>query len=202
MGLTRPSRMLRLMHMLESAWNITEPVQAMVHVEHADRARLHEDHGEMLDAFVDRDVDRLLAAAPLTTAGSTKVVATLPADSGLSAPEDIADENILSGNRRKYRRGKHFLASQHVADWKLQHDRYPENHRHGADRRRRHRRGRRASRRRRRHQARLRPPAHQRGPRAAAASRPGARTTSSRSGCPTCTASAATSPRAACSPSA
>jgi DNA-binding GntR family transcriptional regulator len=29
-GLTSPSRMLRLMHMLESAWNITEPVQAMV----------------------------------------------------------------------------------------------------------------------------------------------------------------------------
>ena len=43
------------------------------------------------------------------------------------------------------------------------------------------------------------PPAGERGPGAAAASRPGARTTSSRSGCPTCTASAATSRRAACS---
>jgi DNA-binding GntR family transcriptional regulator len=43
-GLTRPSRMLRLMHMLESAWDITEPVQAMVHVERTDRAQLHENH--------------------------------------------------------------------------------------------------------------------------------------------------------------
>jgi DNA-binding GntR family transcriptional regulator len=65
-GLTSPSRMLRLMHMLESAWNITEPVQAMVHVEQADRARLHQDHRVMLDAFVARDADRLMAAATAT----------------------------------------------------------------------------------------------------------------------------------------
>ena len=32
MALSRPSGMLRLMHMLEAAWNITEPVQPMVHV--------------------------------------------------------------------------------------------------------------------------------------------------------------------------
>jgi DNA-binding GntR family transcriptional regulator len=32
-GMTPPSRMLRLMHMLESTWKTTEPVQAMVHVE-------------------------------------------------------------------------------------------------------------------------------------------------------------------------
>ena len=63
MGLTRPSGMLRLIHMLESAWNVTEPVQVMVHVEHAQRARLHEDHGEMLDAFLAGDVDRLLASS-------------------------------------------------------------------------------------------------------------------------------------------
>ena len=88
MGLTRPSGMLRLIHMLESAWNITEPVQVMVHVEHAQRARLHEDHGEMLDAFLDRDVDRLLASSAAHHRRLNEVVATLPADTGLVADDE------------------------------------------------------------------------------------------------------------------
>ena len=41
LSLTRPSRMHRLLHMLESAWNVTEPVQSMVHVSPAERADLH-----------------------------------------------------------------------------------------------------------------------------------------------------------------
>lgn len=86
-GLTRPSRMLRLMHMLESAWNITEPVQAMVHVETADRARLHQDHQVMLDAFTSRDVDSLLAAATAHHHHLNRVVATLPPGSGLIEPD-------------------------------------------------------------------------------------------------------------------
>jgi DNA-binding GntR family transcriptional regulator len=86
-GLTRPSRMLRLMHMLESAWNITEPVQAMVHVETADRARLHQDHQIMLDAFTSRDVERLLAAATMHHHNLNRVVATLPPGSGLIEPD-------------------------------------------------------------------------------------------------------------------
>jgi DNA-binding GntR family transcriptional regulator len=86
-GLTRPSRMLRLMHMLESAWNITEPVQVMVHVETADRARLHQDHQIMLDAFLNRDVDRLLAAATAHHHNLNRVVATLPPGSGLLEPD-------------------------------------------------------------------------------------------------------------------
>ena len=52
MALSRPSGMVRLVHMLESAWNITEPVQLMVHVEHPQRAVLHEDHRHMLTAFL------------------------------------------------------------------------------------------------------------------------------------------------------
>ena len=86
-GLTRPSRMLRLMHMLESAWNITEPVQAMVHVETADRVRLHQDHQIMLDAFTSRDVERLLAAATMHHHNLNRVVATLPPGSGLIEPD-------------------------------------------------------------------------------------------------------------------
>jgi DNA-binding GntR family transcriptional regulator len=83
LGLTRPSGMLRLIHMLESAWNVTEPVQVMVHVEHAQRARLHEDHGEMLEAFLARDVDRLLASSAAHHRRLNEVVATLPTHSGL-----------------------------------------------------------------------------------------------------------------------
>ena len=83
LGLTRPSRMHRLVHMLESAWNITEPVQLMVHVPQADRNLLHEDHNDMLDAFLSRDVDRLLATAVIHHTRLNAVVATLPSDSGL-----------------------------------------------------------------------------------------------------------------------
>ena len=49
LALARPSRMYRLLHMLESAWNVTEPVQSMVHVAPGDRAALHADHCEMVE---------------------------------------------------------------------------------------------------------------------------------------------------------
>jgi hypothetical protein len=55
----------------------------MVHVENTDRAQLHEDHQVMLDAFVCRDVDRLLAAAAIHHNHLNRVVATLPPGSGL-----------------------------------------------------------------------------------------------------------------------
>lgn len=84
-GMTRPSGMLRLVHMLESAWNITEPVQLMVHVDPADRAALHSDHGQMLEAFSDRDVESLLAVSTHHHRRLNTVVATLPTDSGLIA---------------------------------------------------------------------------------------------------------------------
>jgi len=82
-GLTRPSGMLRLVHMLEAAWNITEPVQLMVHVDPSDRAALHADHGQMLEAFLDRDADALLAASVDHHRRLNSVVATLPPDTGL-----------------------------------------------------------------------------------------------------------------------
>ncbi len=90
-GLTRPSRMFRLLHMLESAWNVTEPVQSMVHIDRADRARLHTDHVLMLDAFLARDVDRLLLIAEAHHRRLESVITTLAADTGLPAPaEDIS----------------------------------------------------------------------------------------------------------------
>lgn len=79
---------LRLIPMLESAWNITEPVQVMVHVEYAQRARLHEDHRDMLDAFLAGDVDGLLATSAAHHRRLNEVIATLPTDTGLVAGED------------------------------------------------------------------------------------------------------------------
>jgi len=89
MALARPSGMHRLLHMLEVAWNVTEPVQPMVHVSRENRARLHADHDDMLDAFVAGDVQRLLAMSERHAGRLNDVIATLPADTGLLAPKDI-----------------------------------------------------------------------------------------------------------------
>ncbi|KWX66972.1 GntR family transcriptional regulator [Mycobacterium sp. NAZ190054] len=83
MALSRPSCMLRLVHMLENAWNITEPVQLMVHVGQRQRALLHEDHRVMLDAFLAGDADALLHAAAAHNKRLNGVVASLPTDTGL-----------------------------------------------------------------------------------------------------------------------
>lgn len=89
-ALTKPSRLFRLLHMLESAWNVTEPVQSMVHISRGDRVRLHTDHALMMDAFLARDVDRLLLLAERHHRRLETVIATLPTDTGLLAPEDIS----------------------------------------------------------------------------------------------------------------
>lgn len=60
-ALTAPCRMPRLIHMIELVWNITEPIQPMAHIRQRDRDELHGEHREMLDAFLDRDRNRLLA---------------------------------------------------------------------------------------------------------------------------------------------
>ncbi|WP_179470482.1 GntR family transcriptional regulator [Mycolicibacterium vinylchloridicum] len=90
LALTRPSRMFRLLHMLESAWNITEPVQSMVHVSPSDRAALHADHRQMVDAFLAGDVEQLLTVAELHAQRLNAVIATLPTDTGLLAWPDIS----------------------------------------------------------------------------------------------------------------
>lgn len=62
-ALLRPCRMPRLLHMLEIAWNLTEPVQTMMRVSEQERADFRADHQEMLDAFVAGDSERLHLAA-------------------------------------------------------------------------------------------------------------------------------------------
>ncbi|RMI27931.1 GntR family transcriptional regulator [Nocardia stercoris] len=89
LALTRPSGMARLVHMLEYAWNITEPVQPMVHVSAAERAVLQDDHARQLAAFLAGDAEGLLAAAERHHTRLNGVVAGLPTDTGLLAAEDI-----------------------------------------------------------------------------------------------------------------
>ena len=59
-ALVRPCGMRRLLGMLESAWNVTEPLQTMTLVGDAERASLHADHEQLLAAFLARDTPTLL----------------------------------------------------------------------------------------------------------------------------------------------
>ncbi|MGE2836938.1 GntR family transcriptional regulator [Mycobacterium sp. SMC-4] len=90
MALAQPCGMHRLLHMLEMAWNVTEPVQPMVHTSPADRVLLQHDHDDMLAAFVAGDSAQLLATAQRHAKRLNEVIATLPVDAGL-----LADENIF-----------------------------------------------------------------------------------------------------------
>ncbi len=61
LAMIAPSRMQRLVHMCEAAWNITEPARPMARVGAGRRMIFHDDHDRMLEAFVARDPERLLA---------------------------------------------------------------------------------------------------------------------------------------------
>ncbi|HET7397010.1 MAG TPA: GntR family transcriptional regulator [Intrasporangium sp.] len=56
-------RMPRLLHMLDIAWNLTEPVQTMMRVTDEERLQMQVDHQEMLEAFVAGDAASLRSAA-------------------------------------------------------------------------------------------------------------------------------------------
>ena len=62
-ALLAPCRMPRLLHMLDIAWNLTEPVQTMMRISEPERAAMREDHERMLEAFVARDAERLTELA-------------------------------------------------------------------------------------------------------------------------------------------
>ncbi|MBL1078787.1 GntR family transcriptional regulator [Nocardia sp. 2] len=85
LALVRPSGMARVVHMLEYAWNITEPVQPMVHASTADRIVLQADHSRQLAAFLARDAEELLAATDDHHDRLNGVVSKLPTDTGLFA---------------------------------------------------------------------------------------------------------------------
>ncbi|GAA3663302.1 GntR family transcriptional regulator [Lentzea roselyniae] len=88
LALVRPCGMHRLLAMLESAWNTTEPVQPMAHVSDGAKAGMHRDHEEMLAAFLARDVERLVAAARAHHARLRESLAALPRHTGLFVDSD------------------------------------------------------------------------------------------------------------------
>lgn len=61
LALIAPAQMQRLVHMYEAAWNLTEPARPMARISAESRAGLHAEHAAMLEAFLARNVDRLLA---------------------------------------------------------------------------------------------------------------------------------------------
>ncbi|MFI5913091.1 GntR family transcriptional regulator [Dactylosporangium sp. NPDC051541] len=85
LALIRPCRMRRLLHMLGTAWNMTEPLQPMTHLGPADRELLHRDHAAMLAAFTARDADALIAACTAHHRRLQSYIALLPRDTGLFA---------------------------------------------------------------------------------------------------------------------
>ncbi len=82
-ALMTPSRMHRLLHMIESVWNSTEPFQPMAHITDRARDELHAEHREMLRAFLARDAAALQAAAGNHQHHLEESIAALPDDSGL-----------------------------------------------------------------------------------------------------------------------
>jgi DNA-binding GntR family transcriptional regulator len=85
LALIRPCRMRRLLHMLDSAWNMTEPLQPMSHLDNDGRESLHRDHAQMLEAFVARDADGLIAVFADHHHRLQSFVRGLPTDTGLFA---------------------------------------------------------------------------------------------------------------------
>lgn len=85
LALIRPCRMRRLLHMLDQAWNMTEPLQPMSHLDAAERSLLHDDHAGMLTAFVARDADALIAVCGEHHRRLQAFIARLPQDTGLFA---------------------------------------------------------------------------------------------------------------------
>lgn len=61
LSMLKPARLPRVLHMYEMAWNLTEPAQPMSHVSLHSRADLHIEHEAMLDAFIARDAESLIA---------------------------------------------------------------------------------------------------------------------------------------------
>ena len=79
-ALLLPCRMPRLLHMLDIAWNLTEPVQTMMRTTEEDRAGMREDHQQMLDAFVARDPEALKTAADAHHERLTACIARISRD--------------------------------------------------------------------------------------------------------------------------
>ena len=100
LALIRPCRMRRLLHMLGTAWNMTEPLQPMSHLDGADRQLLHRDHAGMLEAFIARDADGLIRVCDRHHRRLQTFIALLPQHTGCSR-SPINNGYIFSAHRRE-----------------------------------------------------------------------------------------------------
>jgi DNA-binding GntR family transcriptional regulator len=87
LALIRPCRMRRLLRMLDAAWNMTEPLQPMTHLESSDRELLHADHAGMLAAFCARDANALIGVFATHHHRLQTAIEALPRDIGLFESE-------------------------------------------------------------------------------------------------------------------
>ncbi|MDR7274282.1 GntR family transcriptional regulator [Catenuloplanes atrovinosus] len=85
LALIEPCRMRRLLTMLGTAWNMTEPLQPMSHLDAAERALLHADHAGMLAAFTAHDADRLISVCADHHRRLQAFITRLPQHTGLFA---------------------------------------------------------------------------------------------------------------------
>ncbi len=98
-ALMAPSGMPRLLGMVESAWNLTEPAQPMRHSTWREREHLHDQHVGMLEALARRDAAALLAAAAAHQHRLEEVVARVPLGDDPGAGE-MYDEGNGTATRR------------------------------------------------------------------------------------------------------
>lgn len=80
LALVQPAGMRRLIHLLETTWNITEPAQPMTLVGRDRREQMHAEHARMLQAFVTGDNDTLLREATDHMGTLHDALLTIPPD--------------------------------------------------------------------------------------------------------------------------
>ncbi len=77
-AMANPCGMGHLLGMLEQAWNLTMPMQPMTYLSTQGRHALHDDHGAMVEAFLARDVEVLLALSNLHYKRNQSIAHDLP----------------------------------------------------------------------------------------------------------------------------
>jgi DNA-binding GntR family transcriptional regulator len=78
MAVAAPCRMPRLLHAFESVWNITEPERPMSDASPVEVSGLADDHQQMLDALIARDVASALEASTRHYVRLQEVIASIP----------------------------------------------------------------------------------------------------------------------------
>ncbi len=84
-AMARPCGMAHLLGMLEPAWNLTMPLQPMTYTSPQGQRALHDDHRGMVEAFVERDTEVLLALSSLHYKRNHNIAASLPDNARLRA---------------------------------------------------------------------------------------------------------------------